>query len=73
MPPRTLELVHLRASQISGCSVRVDGHARILKKLGETDERIIAVTTWQDAPYFSEERARAHNPGALALAASGAA
>ena len=28
MPPRTLDLVHLRASQINGCSVCVDMHAR---------------------------------------------
>src|SRR5436853_7175313 len=61
--PRTLELVELRASQINGCSVCVDMHARDLKKKGETDDRLFAVAAWRDAPYFSEaERA------ALALA-----
>lgn len=53
VPERTLELMHLRASQINGCSVCVDGHPRIAKKLGETDERLFAVSAWRDAPYFS--------------------
>jgi AhpD family alkylhydroperoxidase len=58
IPVRTLELVNLRASQINGCSACVDGHPRIAKKAGETDERLFAVAAWRDAPYFSEaERA----------------
>ena len=60
-----LELVHLRASQINGCSVCVDMHAKALKKSGETDERLFAVAAWREAPYFDDdERA------ALALAES---
>ncbi len=63
VPARTLDLVHLRASQINGCSVCVDMHARDLKRAGETDERLFAVAAWRDAPYFTaSERA------ALALA-----
>ena len=38
VPPQTLELVHLRASQINGCSVCVDMHARDLKQ-GRRDRR----------------------------------
>lgn len=58
VPPATLELMNLRASQINGCSVCLDLHSRTLKKLGEKDERIIAVAAWREAPYFSEaERA----------------
>ena len=38
----TLALVHLRTSQINGCSLCVDLHARALQKLGERDERIVA-------------------------------
>jgi AhpD family alkylhydroperoxidase len=58
VPQRTFDLVHLRASQINGCSVCVDMHARLLKKAGETDERLFAVAAWQDAPYFTDaERA----------------
>jgi AhpD family alkylhydroperoxidase len=56
-------LVHLRASQVNGCSVCVDMGWRKLKGAGETDERLFAVSAWHDAPYFTDaERA------ALALA-----
>ena len=53
MPDVTRKLVHLRASQINGCSVCVDMHARELKNAGETDERLFAVAAWRDAPYFT--------------------
>jgi len=60
---RTLDLVHLRASQINGCSVCVDMGSRELKRAGETDERLFSVAAWREAPYFTDaERA------ALALA-----
>ncbi|HEX6893996.1 MAG TPA: carboxymuconolactone decarboxylase family protein [Bryobacteraceae bacterium] len=56
--PQLREMVHLRASQINGCSVCVDMHAKILKRRGESDERIFAVAAWRDAPYFTDaERA----------------
>src|SRR5262245_27899223 len=58
VPPATLELVHLRASQINGCSVCVASGARSAKQKGETDERLFAVAAWRDAPYFTDaERA----------------
>ena len=58
VPPATLNLVHLRASQINGCSVCVDMHAKDAKKAGETDERLFAVGAWREAPYFTDaERA----------------
>lgn len=58
LPAATTALMHLRASQINGCSVCVDGGARHARKAGETDERLMAVAAWRDAPYFSEaERA----------------
>ncbi|HUB97008.1 MAG TPA: carboxymuconolactone decarboxylase family protein [Stellaceae bacterium] len=58
VPERTLELIHLRASQINGCGLCADMHAHDLKKGGETDERLFTVATWRDAPYFTEaERA----------------
>jgi AhpD family alkylhydroperoxidase len=52
------KLVELRASQINGCSVCVDMHARELQKAGEPDKRIFAVAAWREVPYFTEaERA----------------
>ena len=50
LPEITRKLVHLRASQINGCSVCVDMHARELKKAGESDQRIFAVAAWRDTP-----------------------
>src|SRR2546425_6299295 len=58
VPEAVLELVHLRASQINGCSFCVDSGARDAKKAGETDERLFAVAAWREAPYFTDaERA----------------
>jgi len=48
VPPRTLELVHLRAIQINGCSVCVDMHPRIARKAGETDERLFAARQYAE-------------------------
>jgi AhpD family alkylhydroperoxidase len=58
VPPKTLELINLRASQINGCGVCAVQHPRIARRLGETDERLFAVAAWREAPYFTEaERA----------------
>lgn len=58
VPQKVREMVHLRASQINGCSVCVDMHWRGLKRSDETDERAFAVAAWRDAPYFTDaERA----------------
>ena len=58
LPDVTHKLVHLRASQINGCSVCVDMHARELKQAGQSDERIFAVAAWRETPWYSEaERA----------------
>jgi AhpD family alkylhydroperoxidase len=58
VPQQTLELVHLRASQINGCSACVDAGARDAKKAGETDERLWSVAAWRESPYFTDsERA----------------
>jgi AhpD family alkylhydroperoxidase len=53
VPPTTLELMNLRASQINGCGVCAVQHPRIAKRLGETDDRLFAVAAWRDAPYFT--------------------
>jgi AhpD family alkylhydroperoxidase len=55
VPSKTIGLVQLRASQINGCSVCIDMHARDLKKAGETDDRLFAVAAWRDAPYFTDD------------------
>ncbi|MGW7414697.1 carboxymuconolactone decarboxylase family protein [Streptomyces sp. NPDC054863] len=63
VPEPTLELVHLRVSQINGCSVCVVMGTANARKSGESDERLDSVAVWREAPYFTDaERA------ALALA-----
>ena len=63
VPHKTLELVHMRVSQINGCGFCVDFGARTARKAGESDERLFATAAWRDTPDFTDaERA------ALALA-----
>ncbi|MFI9235923.1 carboxymuconolactone decarboxylase family protein [Streptomyces sp. NPDC053079] len=63
VPQEIMELVHLRASQINGCSACVYGGVDSAKKAGVSDERLHAVAAWREAPFFTDaERA------ALALA-----
>ncbi len=58
VPSTTLRLVQVRASQINGCSVCLDMHWRELKQAGESDERIVMISAWRDAPYYTDaERA----------------
>ena len=58
VPQTTVELINMRASQINGCGVCGDGHWRIARELGETDERLFAVAAWRETPYFTDaERA----------------
>jgi AhpD family alkylhydroperoxidase len=59
----TLGLMHLRVSQINGCSVCVDSGSKHLKKMGESDERIFAIAAWRDSPHFTDAEC-----AALALA-----
>jgi AhpD family alkylhydroperoxidase len=58
IPETTLYLMHLRASQINGCSVCVDIHSRELEHAGVSPERIHTLAAWRETPYFEEaERA----------------
>ncbi len=58
LPATTIALVHLRASQINGCSVCVQMHSAELQKEGESDQRIWGVGAWREAPFYTDaERA----------------
>jgi AhpD family alkylhydroperoxidase len=43
VPRSTMDLAHLRASQINGCSPCVYSGAISAKKSGESDERLVSV------------------------------
>jgi AhpD family alkylhydroperoxidase len=53
VPAKTLGLMHLRASQINGCAVCIDLHVRFPKLKEESIERMLAVSAWRDAPFFT--------------------
>ena len=54
----TLELVHMRASQINGCSACVDAGVHSARKAGETDDRLLVLPAWRETSVFTDaERA----------------
>ena len=53
--PLLLELVHLRASQINGCSPCVFAGVGSAKAKGETDERLHNVVAWRETPFYTDE------------------
>ena len=58
VPPQTLELVHLRTSQINGCSFCVDAGSRNGAQKGMSNEKLFAVAAWYDSELFDDaERA----------------
>ncbi|HEX4214311.1 MAG TPA: carboxymuconolactone decarboxylase family protein [Candidatus Dormibacteraeota bacterium] len=58
MPAKTMGLVHLRASQINGCSVCLEAGECSAQAMGEAPERVFSVANWRQASCFSDaERA----------------
>ncbi|BFN25491.1 MAG: carboxymuconolactone decarboxylase [Gammaproteobacteria bacterium HGW-Gammaproteobacteria-9] len=53
-----MELVKIRVSQINQCAYCLDMHAKDARALGETEQRIYALSAWRETPFFSDrERA----------------
>src|SRR5438477_4270782 len=58
LEPSLLELVKIRASQINGCAFCIDMHTKDARAAGETEQRIYALNTRRETPFFSDrERA----------------
>jgi AhpD family alkylhydroperoxidase len=58
VPETTINLVLMRASQINGCAVCLEGHARHARQAGETDDRLATIAAFRETPYFTDaERA----------------
>jgi AhpD family alkylhydroperoxidase len=52
------ELVKIRASQINGCAYCIDMHTKDARAMGESEQRIYALSAWRETPFFSaRERA----------------
>jgi AhpD family alkylhydroperoxidase len=55
---RLRELVRIRASQLNGCAYCIDMHTKDARLMGETEQRIYALSAWRETPFFnSRERA----------------
>ena len=63
LPPALVELANLRASQINGCAVCLEGAVRDARKAGEIDDRLFLVSAGREAPTMFSDAERA----ALAL------
>ena len=50
---RALALGMLRASQLNGCALCLDGGCMMLRKFGETEDRILAVSAWRESTRFT--------------------
>ena len=63
---RLLELVKIRASQLNSCACCLDMHTKNARALGETEQRIYALSAWRETPFY-DERERAALAWAEAL------
>ncbi|MAL91317.1 MAG: carboxymuconolactone decarboxylase [Pseudomonas sp.] len=53
-----MELIKIRVSQINQCAYCLDMHTNDARALGETEQRIYALSAWRETPFFSDrERA----------------
>ena len=67
---RLRELVRIRASQLNGCAYCIDMHTKDARAVGETEQRIYALSAWRETPFFtSRERAALALTESVTLAA----
>jgi AhpD family alkylhydroperoxidase len=53
--PLHRELIKIRASQINGCAYCIQMHTKDARKLGESEDRIYALSAWWESPLFTEQ------------------
>jgi AhpD family alkylhydroperoxidase len=51
---KLIELLKLRASQINGCAFCIDMHARLARKLGESQQRLDLLEVWRETTLFND-------------------
>jgi AhpD family alkylhydroperoxidase len=49
------ELIRIRVSQINGCGYCINAHTKDALSIGETTQRIFALSAWWETPFFTEE------------------
>lgn len=52
---RLKELIRIRVSQINGCGYCINSHTKDALKIGETPQRLFAISAWWETPFFNEE------------------
>jgi AhpD family alkylhydroperoxidase len=58
LEPALLQLIRMRASQINGCAYCIDMHSKDARAEGETEQRLYALSAWEETPFFTDrERA----------------
>jgi AhpD family alkylhydroperoxidase len=63
-----LELIKTRASQLNGCAFCIDMHTKDARAMGESEQRLYALSSWRETPFFTErERAALEWTEALTL------
>lgn len=66
------ELVRIRASQLNGCVYCLDAHTTDAREAGETEQRLYALSAWQESSLFTaRERAALRFTEAVTLVADG--
>ncbi|GAA2995029.1 carboxymuconolactone decarboxylase family protein [Streptomyces fulvorobeus] len=56
LDPKLVELVKIRASQINRCAFCLDTHTKDALAAGESVERIIQLSAWEESPHFYTEK-----------------
>src|SRR5882757_6404867 len=54
--PVLLELVKIRASQLNHCAFCLDMHTKDALAAGESVERIVQLSAWEESPHFYTEK-----------------
>ena len=52
---RLLSLVKVRASQINRCAFCIDMHTKEARKAGEIEQRLYALSAWQETSFFTPQ------------------
>lgn len=72
LEPALIELVKMRASQINGCAYCIDMHSKDARAEGETEQRLYALSAWEETPFFTDrERAALALTEAITLVSEG--
>ena len=49
------DLIKIRVSQVNKCAFCIEMHTKAARKSGETEQRIYALSAWEESPLFTDE------------------